>query len=382
MTKRFFSNRDYLIVVALWVVAELLLFGKFGFYFQMEAEKYVSEANFILQNQHLSQGRYLFYLSTILIIALSISMKIGLYGAVLIIMIINLAGYLYFFKALKRVFKSRLPAFLVILFLLSFWPYQTWSLFLYTECLFYSVVMFLFSRLLLFEKMDLKFVGSTFFILTLVIISRPLGVLFVLPVLSFLFFHLTRGQKIFFYGVVILAFFLLGWVVQVVFTTTPDWNMQRAFLEENIICDMPAVISNTQLEVSDHPNQLFRLFFYITHNFSHFSGLALTRLKYFFLNTRPYYSSLHNAYLLISLFFIYACILIGIRSIKRTFPASLLAFMFSVIFFFALAIAFQCDDYHNRFFLTLMPLLTVLAVAGAAPLLKKAATFFSKQRTS
>ena len=61
MTKRFFSSRDYLTVVALWVVAELLLFGKFGFYFQMEAEKYISEANFVLQNQHLSQGRYLFY---------------------------------------------------------------------------------------------------------------------------------------------------------------------------------------------------------------------------------------------------------------------------------------------------------------------------------
>ncbi len=382
MTKRFFSNRDYLIVVALWVVAELLLFGKFGFYFQMEAEKYISEANFIMQNQHLSQGRYLFYLSTILIIALSISMKIGLHGAVFIIMIINLASYLYFFKALKKVFNTRLPAFLVILFLLSFWPYQAWSLFLYTECIFYSVVMLLFSRLLLFEKMNLPFVVSTSLILALVIISRPLGILFVFPVLFFLFFHLTRRQKIFFFGVVILAFFLLAWVVQVVFTTTPDWNMQRAFLEENIICDMPVAISNSQLEMSHHPNQLYRLSFYITHNFSHFSGLALTRLKYFFLNTRPYYSSLHNAYLLISLFFIYACILIGVRSIKRIFPVSLLAFIFSVIFFFALAIAFQCDDYHNRFFLTLMPLLTVLAVAGATPLLKKAATFFSKPRIS
>jgi hypothetical protein len=72
-------------------------------------------------------------------------MKIGLYGAVFIIMIINLLSYLYFFKALKKVFDSRIPAFLVILFLLSFWPYQTWSLFLYTECMFYSVVMVLFS---------------------------------------------------------------------------------------------------------------------------------------------------------------------------------------------------------------------------------------------
>jgi hypothetical protein len=246
--------------------------------------------------------------------------------------------------------------------------------------LFYSFVMVLFSRLLLFKKMDLKFLGSTFFILLLVIISRPLGILFVFPVLFFLYFHLSRKQKIGFYGILILAFFVLSWVVQVVFTTTPDWNMQRAFLEENIVCDMPVVVSNNKLEVSDHPNQLYRLFFYITHNFPHFSGLALTRLKYFFLNTRTYYSAAHNAYLLVSLFFIYGCIILGIKSIRNTFSTSVIVFIFSCVFFFALAIAFQCDDYHNRFFLTLMPLLTVLAVSGFMPVINKLITFFSKRR--
>ena len=138
-------------------------------------------------------------------------------------------------------------------------------------------------------------------ILFLVIISRPLGVLFVFPVLIFLYFHLNSKQKRYFYAGLILAILLLCWIVQVVFTTTPDWNMQRAFLEENIICDMPVAVTNSSLEVSDHPNQLYRLFFYITHNFSHFIGLALTRLKYFFLLTRNYYSGMHNAYLLIIL---------------------------------------------------------------------------------
>jgi hypothetical protein len=226
--------------------------------------------------------------------------------------------------------------------------------------------------------MDLKFLASTFFTLLLVILTRPLGVLFVFPVLFFLYFHLNNKQKIFFYGLLIVAFFLLSWVVQVVFTTTPDWNMQRAFLEENIICDMPVAVTNSNLVVSDHPNQLYRLFFYITHNFSHFSWLALTRLKYFFLNTRSYYSVMHNVYLLSCLFFIYACIIIGIKRIRKTFSTSVIFFIFSTVFFFAMAIAFQCDDYHNRFFLTLMPLLTVLAVAGVLPVINKLVTFFSK----
>lgn len=379
---KFFQKRDYLCVVIIWLLFESVWFYKFGFNFQLEATKYIGEAKFILGNHHFSQNRYLFYLTTILIIALSFLIKTGLHGAVIMIMLINLTSYLYFFKALKKIFRSRLPAFIVIFFLLSFWPYQSWSLFLYTECLFYSFVILLFSRLLLFEKMDLKFLSSIFFILLLVIISRPLGILFVFPVLFFLYFHLNRQQKKYFYLGLIIAVLLLSWIVQVVFTTTPDWNMQRAFLEENIICDMPVVVTSTNLEISDHPNQLYRLFFYITHNFSHFSGLALTRLKYFFLNTRNYYSDIHNAYLLSTLVFIYGCILIGIKKILKTFSLPLLVFVFSSIFFFALAIAFQCDDYHNRFFLTLMPLLAALAVAGCLPWIRQAFIFFSKQRTS
>ena len=158
--------------------------------------------------------------------------------------------------------------------------------------------------------------------------------------------------------------------------------MQRAFLEENIICDMPVVVNNHTLAVSDHPNQLYRLLYYVTHNFSHFSGLAFTRLKYFFLNTRPYYSFAHNAYLLTNLFFIYARILIGIKTIRKGFSTAQVVFVISVIFSFALAIAFQCDDYHNRFFLTLMPLLTVLAFAGWLPFIRKMVTFFSRPRIS
>ena len=379
---KYFNKRDYLVVVMLWIIFEAIWFYKFGFNFQQEATKYINEANFILNNHHLSQGRYLFYLSTIIIITISFLLKTGLHGAVIIILVINLFSYLYFFKALKKNFINLVSRFLIILFLLSFWPYQIWSLFLYTECLFYSFVMLLFSRLLLFEKMDGKFLWSTSIILLGVVISRPLGVLFVFPVMFFLYFHLNRKQKRYFYAGLILAILLLSWIVQVVFTTTPDWNMQRAFLEENIICDMPVAVSNSHLEVSNHPNQLYRLFFYITHNFSHFLGLALTRLKYFFLLTRNYYSGMHNVYLLINLVFIYGCIVIGIKTIGKIFPLPVLVFIFSSIFFFAMAVALQCDDYHNRFFLTLMPLLAVLAIAGCVTGVRGLFTFFSKQRTN
>ena len=115
-----FQEKDYLIVVIAWLLFESIWFYKFGFNFQQEATKYIDEANFISDNHHFSQGRYLFYLSTIIIIAVSFLLKTGLYGAVITIMVINLFSYLYFFKALRKNFVNPVPRFLIILFLLSF----------------------------------------------------------------------------------------------------------------------------------------------------------------------------------------------------------------------------------------------------------------------
>jgi len=372
------KNKEYWFIACVWLVVELILFWHFGFNYQLEAGKYINQANIVLETSYVSQARYLFYISTIFIIAFNLLIKTGLEGAIIMIMIINLFSYLYFYKALKFVFKSRLPAFIIIFFLFSFWPFQSWSLFLYTECLFYSSVLVLFSRLLLFKTFNFKFIMSLFCILIWVILSRPLGILFIFPVLFFIFFHLTKKQKFIFSGIFIMSLLILNWVVQIVFTTTPDWTMEKSFLEGNIICDMPGTINNTGLVISDSHNQLYRLFYYITHNFSHFANLDLTRLKYFFLNTRTYYSTLHNFYLLIYLIAVYSCIIVGVKNIRKVLSLPQIVFIITTVLFFAFTIALQCDDYHNRFFLTLFPLLTVLAVAGLAPIIKKIETYFQK----
>jgi hypothetical protein len=50
-------------------------------------------------------------------------------------------------------------------------------------------------------------------------------------------------------------------------------------------------------------------------------------------------------------------------------PVSLGVFIFSSIIMFSMAIAFQCDDYHNRFFLTLVPFLVTMAAVEVVPIL-------------
>jgi hypothetical protein len=373
-------RKDYFIVLLLWLFFQFAWYLYLGVFFGLESIKYIDEASYFLEEHRFSQFRYLFYCTTIFVIATAKVLNIGLYGALAIIMLINLASYLELFKALKRFFSHRFPAFLVVTLMLSFWPFQSWSLFLYTECLFYSMVIFFLSHLLLFRGLTPAFILKGCVLVLLLMISRPLGILFGLPFLAFIFFKLNKKQRLYFIMAGVLFLALLNFVVQIVFTTTSDWNMTRALTEDSIICDMPRADARGQLDLTQHPNQFYQLLYYVTHNFEHFAGLALIRLRYFFLLVRDYYSSFHNLYLIAYLVLFYGSIVLGIKRLKESFSRSLGWFLLLTVLLFAAAIALQCDDYHNRFFLTLTPFFALTTVTAWWPLLQKF-PFFGGRRT-
>lgn len=374
-TVRSLTTGDYAIVVGLWLFFQLLWFFMLGVHFELEAEKYIDQATHLLNNHRLSEVRYLFYFSTTAVIAINQLLGWGLYGALITIMAVNLISYLYFFKALYFLFQNRFFAWGVVFLLLSFWPYQSWSLYLYTECFFYSAVLLLLSRLILFRQVDFRFLATTALLLLLVVISRPLGVLLVFPALLFIFFKLSKKQKLIF-GVAALAGLLLfNYVVQIVFTTTSDWNLEKTMTEGDIICNIPGPTAGQKLHLAQHPNQLYQLAYYVMHNTGHFVQLAFTRLRYFFTMVRDYYSPFHNVYLVVYLATIYVSLLAGAKKILRVLPASLSVFMLSTIILFSLTIALQCDDYHNRFILTLMPFFFTMTAIVVFPFLRRIPLF-------
>jgi hypothetical protein len=147
--------------------------------------------------------------------------------------------------------------------------------------------------------------------------------------------------------------------------------MTRALTEDSIICDIPRNDATRQLDLSHSSNQLYQLFYYITHNFSHFASLAFIRLRYFFLMVRSYFSTFHNFFLLAYLIVLYGSALMGIKRIIKLLPVSLTVFLFTTIMLFAFTIALQCDDYHNRFALTLMPFYVIMAMWTWEPLMNR-----------
>src|SRR4051812_19314654 len=113
------AKNGYWRVFILWLLFQALWYAFLGVHFDLEAEKYIHEAQYILRFHQFSESRYLFYFSTIFVIAICNVFGLGLYGALFIIMAINLFSYLYFFKALCYLFKNSISAYVVIFLLLS-----------------------------------------------------------------------------------------------------------------------------------------------------------------------------------------------------------------------------------------------------------------------
>src|SRR5688572_9922136 len=98
------GRKGFFMVLFVWLLAELVWYMVFGVLYQLESRKYINEANYLLKHHSLSQQRFLFYLPTILVIAFSFTVKAGLTGALIILLLYNLFAYYRFFLALKKYF--------------------------------------------------------------------------------------------------------------------------------------------------------------------------------------------------------------------------------------------------------------------------------------
>jgi hypothetical protein len=359
----------YLIVLC-WFLSLSVYYNLFGIFTQLEAEKYIYQANYLLRYGGMSASRYWFYATTIFIIALATKIKIGLVGAFIIQALINFFAYLFFYKALKTVFTNA-TAILIILYLLTFLPYQSWVVYLYTESIFYSTILILLSTLILYKPDSIGNVAIICAALVLTVVSRPLGILFAISTYFCLFYSANRKWRIILLCGAVVLLTIFYFIINTIFSSIEDWTITKPFEEENIICDLPSTIHSTTLYLDKSASPAYQLLYYIYHNFDHFIHYAGIKLRYFFLMRRDYFSNKHNFYLLLNIIPVY---LLGIGSFfikNEKFRKEITAFLICSIFLYAVTIVLQCDDYHNRFVLSIYPFFVLLAAKTAEFLVMK-----------
>lgn len=356
------NNHSKILIISIWLFSSLLYLKIFGIVTNLEAGKYIDEAGTLIKNGSFSAPRYWFYSITIFIIAIALKLKIGLTGALIIQALLNLYAYLFFYKALKKTFQIPATAFFIILYLLIFWPYQSWEVFLFTESVFFSLILILFSSVILYKPESIKNILLICIALVLVIMSRPLGILFGGSIYLYLFYCANNKWKIILGCGSLLFLAFSYYTINTIFSTIKDWTITQAFEQESVICDLPTTTpSFTKLDLATSGNPVYHLCYYLTHNFSHFLHFASIKLQYFFLMTRPFYSRVHNYFLLLNTIPVYL-LMIGSFFIKKIkFNKGAAIFLISSIALYTLTIIIQCDDYQNRFILSIYPFFVILA---------------------
>jgi len=357
------KDKSKLILLLILIIVQLFFLFTIGIYTKEEATKYTGEASYFIQHHSFSQPKYLFYSTYIILNCVSKLAGTGIIGVYLFQLLLNGMATICFYDLHLTISSSRLIAFLGTLLLICCLPFQKWTVYLFTESVFFSLIIIYIYVLFVpkFQKNARTILAAILFIL--ILLTRPTGLL-VIPATAVLLSLRLIKRKQFVWLALLVVTSVCGffYITDVAMHGQGEFDFLKPFVEEHLICGYPQKISATE-SIPTGGNSLVGVLDYISHHFPQFLDLAGKRILLFFGLLRHYFSFQHNFYLACYFYPIYLFALAGIQPIYRT---ARLFFYFSTVLVvvFVLSVSITCDDWHNRFIMPLMPIIIFFAANG------------------
>jgi hypothetical protein len=357
--------------VAVWILMQVIMFLQNGIVTGLESTKYINEAHHFLATGNYSSGNFLFYSTEILLISFAIKLKISFLFIVLFQIIMNGLSILCFYKIVNQISSSKLLTWFSTFYFLIFYYYHLYNTYLFTESLFFSFSVifswFLFSS----KSISVKSLLFIFIGLSILYFTRPTGIFFIPATYLFLVlkFYPKKYLKILSISAVFLLaalFFIFNYSVG----SGGEFDFLLPYKNEIIICGVPLISAPHQISIPVDENSIQGLFYIITHHPQLFFSLALKRFVAFFGVSRSYYSLLHNVILCTYVYLLYLFILFGIRNLFKKNKAEAW-FSITNIALMTITIMLSCDEWSNRFILSILPFILFLAVISVSNTLKK-----------
>jgi Dolichyl-phosphate-mannose-protein mannosyltransferase len=364
-------RKGYAVVLGIvWALMNGYLLKTYGIVSGVgEPPKYVFEAETLIRTGHLSAASYWLYFTQIALLAGAIKLKLSFVFVCIIQLLINLLAAIYFYKTLLYLFRSQKIAFIGVMILLLNEPYQQFNVYLQTESIFYSLTLILTYTVLTWEKPDYKKLLAALLLLTLICFTRPTGLLFVPPIFLYIFLSSLKGlSPIKKTGLVVASAFVFFLFLGKAMGSGGEFDFMLPFRQENIICGVPGISGFQPIRTAGNGNSIYGLLYYITHNFFQFTRLAGLKTMAFFGLHRDYYSTGHNIYLII---FFYSLHLLALAAIPWWFKYHLnkCLYLLSAILLVWMTVMLSCDDWHNRFYLSISPFVIILSIRSISSLL-------------
>lgn len=361
------AKAHLMLIGIIWLLLQSFLLLHFGIVTNFEATKYIEQADNLLHKGSYTSGNFLYYSTEILLIALCKKMGAGYWFVVVIQMTVNAFSVWCFYRLLFFFTTSNRLALMFSIAFLGMLYYQQYNVYLFTESLYFSLSVIYTYTLFQTKKNNFKNILILALLLTLLYFTRPVGLFFLPATALFLILKFYRKKALPIFSLCVsigvLLFYLL---LNNSLNSGGGLDFLLPYLNEQVICGVPTISNAHKIVVPGEKDSIEGLWYIVWHHRSLFFKLGLKRLIAFWGVVRPYYALVHNIFIAVYFYTLYCFILLGIRKMMQFFLPQVI-FMLTIIFFTSVTVMLSCDEWHNRFFLALLPFFLLLA---NAPFLK------------
>ncbi len=282
-------------------------------------------------------------------------------------------------------FFCKLSGVICVALFLFYFPIQIRNFYILTEILFLDIVIILSFLLVNFKKNYIPLI--IFLILTLISI-RPNGILFLFSILISIFFYLLKYKKYLYLSIYLgFSFILIFPVFRLLNSYMVDLDLIHSLSTKGIIWgwsfDQNQICNNNEIPClgiefinNNYQNNIIDISKFILINFFEFSKIFFLKIFWLMARVRPYYSDLHNIYILVFNLIFYFGFIYGF--IKR--PKNNLSINIIILFivFSMILVGLTFADWSGRFSLYFLPLIMIFASYGILILARKIKTIIFK----
>lgn len=365
------SKKHFLFILLLaWLIIQSLFLKIFGIVTTLEATKYIEECQNLLKHGTFSDNKYLFYSVYVFIHIIFYKMGVEVVGVYIFQLSLNLIATYSFYQFNYKITGKDSVAFIAVLLLLLTQTFQMWTVYLYTESVYSSLIILFAYCLFVLNQEKIKNQSLAAFIFILIIFSRPTGLLLI-PVLGlYSFFLLIQKRKylkaFLLASSVSIGFFLL---LNYAMHSSPSFDFMKPFFENEVLCYIPT--ENTlPLTTHTNSNSLLNILEYILHNKRQFIHLSYEKFISFWGMQRYYDSTSHNLYFVFFFYPIYFFTLIGLFRLYKQ-QKQIFLFIVTLFLIFTLGVILSCDDWNNRFNIPIIPFIMISGAIGIDTFLER-----------
>ena len=361
------------LVYFIWVISILTYFFLNGVKFGGDTHFYLGAAREILNGEQ-SILTYRSAYGFILLLLPFVYFDIPLVFLVLFQLSLTALSAWCLYKISAKFF-CKLSGIICTALFLFYLPLLFLNFYILTDTLFIDIIIILTYLLVYFKKFYLPMI--VLLVLALITI-RPNGILFLFSILICIFFLLLNFKKYLYLSVYsLLLLTLIFPIIKILNSYIVDLNLINSISTQGIIWgysfENNAVCSKLCLSIElinkNFENNIIGIFKFISINFIDYFKIFLLKIFWLLLRARPYYSDLHNLYILIFDVVLYSSFIYGfIKRPKNSFSVNVILFF---ILFSITLVGLTFADWDGRFSLYFLPLIMIFSSNGLLIFIKK-----------